>query len=325
MIPLGGRMGRWVALRTIIASCAGMLVAACSSASYEAPVAKFAAATDAAEASLAKLNADIGKAYWDVQKARLGRGDLLLIEQDGDCNIGSARCRLVIEDRQGQRIPYTDRGPLENALEVMAAISAYADGLAAIIAADTAQAVEGHVNTTLGNVQKLAATVAAAGGSPAGTGPDFAAPAAQLVNWVVGRYVEKVKLGALRRATAEAAPVIREAAELFGRASFFAVSGTRSELTARVRTEIDALGPTPAPAIIERAAAAARTYDVFLQSDPAAAFKAMAKAHTALADNLADRNVSFASMAAEIERFVTEAEKLVQAAKQVSALLDKKE
>lgn len=318
-------MGRWGAQQAAIAVLGGMLVAACSSASYQIPVGKFAAATDTAEASLTKLNNDIGKAYWDVQKARIGRGQLLLIEQTGDCNIGSERCRLVIEDREGRQIPFTQQGPLANALDVMAAISAYADGLAAIIAADTAQAVEGHVNATLGNVQKLAGTVAAAGGSPAGAVPDFAAPLGQVVNWVIGRYVERVKLSGLRRATAAAAPVVRDAAALFGRASFFAVTGTRAELATRVRAEIDALGAAPAPPAIERVAAAARTYDQFLQSDPAAAFKAMATAHTALADNLADREIRFATMVAEIERFVAEAQKLAEAAKAVSALLDKKE
>lgn len=318
-------MGRRGFSQAFFASFLVAFAVACSSASYEAPVAKFAAATQTAETSLAALNDEIGRSYWDLQKTRIGRGELIMLPTRGDCDLRSSRCRLDIQDKSGEAKPFTERGPLSTALEVMASIHRYADGLAAVLAADTASAVEGNVNTALGNVEKLAKTLADAQGKSSSSVPDFSAPAAQIVNWLVGQYVESVKLSALRHATTQADATIQEAANLFQQMPYFASLGTRRELVRRYQAAIDDLGPTPKPDAIDRVSKTAHAYDLFLQSDPSEAFVAMGKAHRALAQNLSQKNVTFASMAAEIERFVGEVERIAKAVKELSELLKPKE
>lgn len=323
-------MGRWGALRVIVAVCGGTLAAACSSASYEAPVGKFAAATQTAETSLNKLNDDIRKAYWDVQKARIGRGEFMLRQVAGDCvtvapKLGDARpetrCRLEMVDRQGKARPFDELAPLDEMVELMAGIREYADGLSAIVQAKTAQAVQGHVNTALGSVHKLATTVAKASGAPAPT--DFASPLAQVVNWFVGQYVERVKVSGLRRATEAAEQeAIPGAVKLLRSAAFFAGTGTEVALANQLTSSIEPLGRRPSAAEIDRAATAARTFDNFLRADSGAVFDAMGRAHAALAKRLAQKDVSFAEMAAEIERFAAEAEKLARAVIEIQKLLN---
>ena len=84
----------------------------------------------------------------------------------------------------------------------------YAQNLAAIVADDSAAQAQASVTATLGSVQTLANTVAALDKKGTTSVPAFATPVGSAVNWVLGEYVNQVKLNALRTATREANPVI---------------------------------------------------------------------------------------------------------------------
>lgn len=323
-------MDRACALRLSVLLIPLAVVAACSSASYEAPIARFAVASEAAESALVKLNNGIGEAYWNAQKDRIVAGEFRLapsrdLAGGADCIGGAARCRLVMIDSAGKSTPFTEMAPLDNAIDVMAGIRSYAGGLAAIVAADTAKAVEGHVNATIGGLQKLAKTL----GNPAKPVPDFTTPVGQLVNWAIGQYVETVKLSGLRRAVGDARSVVADAARIFGEAAVLASSATREALANEVTEaqkamrRIEGAGPITR-AQIDRSLVAARSFDEFVQADPRKAFAALGAAHEALAEHLLSEKVTFASASAAIENFVGEAEKLLKAAKQIEALLNPK-
>src|SRR5262245_39700341 len=175
--------------RAIAVLCCVLSVAACSTADYTKPVNDFAAATSASKTALAELNTQVTKAYREVLDASIVKGDVLLQQKAGDCEVGSVRCRLVLIDKDRKEVePYPPEPPLANMAILMSEIDSYAANLKALLEADTAEKAQAQVNAALGSIQQLATTVAsinAGGGTPADI-PSFATPAGEAVNWVVG-------------------------------------------------------------------------------------------------------------------------------------------
>src|SRR5262249_27690160 len=152
---------------------------------------------------------------------RILKRDGLLRVDDKSCEVGSKRCRLVLESGSGL-VTYPPEPIVARMALVMAQIDKYAANLKALMDADTTQQVETQVNAALGSIQNLAATTAKLANTekPADV-PQFATPVGAAVNWVAGQYVEHVKVRGLRHATEAAAPAIHQAANLFAETSSF--------------------------------------------------------------------------------------------------------
>jgi hypothetical protein len=304
-------------------SCAFM-IAACSTADYSKPVTDFAAATSASKVALADLNTQVTRAYRGVLDASIVRGDVLLTQKDGDCQVGSVRCRLVLVDKDRKEIePYPPEPPLANMTLVMTEIDNYAANLKSLLEADTAQQASAQVNAALGSIQHLATTVASinAGSGPPVEVPSFATPVGEAVNWVVGQYVEHVKLDGLRRATHAAQPVVRQAADLFTAAATFASDVPKIELANEVSNAQDTVMTTRNQGAISSYAQSAAKYDALLTSSASDLFQRMGDAHDALAQSLQDKELTLATAYARIQAFAAEAEKLAKILQDLRALV----
>ncbi|MGH6880536.1 hypothetical protein [Hypericibacter sp.] len=296
--------------RAAVAAIA-LLVGACSTVDYGKPVNDFAAATNDAESALSQLNVQVTEAYSEVLKNSVVSGRAFVKTNDEECLTLSVRCRLIIQAEDGTKEIYPPAPPLAQMTLLMAQINKYAGNLKALLEADTATKVETQVNAALGSVQNLAETVAAAGGGSAATVPQFATPVGAGINWIVGQYVEHVKLSGLQRATAAAKPVIRDAAGLFTAASTFASDVPKSELAEEVSQAVDTFREGSNASNFDRLVQSTVKYDALLVSTPPQLFQRMAAAHDALADSLQDKNLTFATALARIEAFAAEAKKLV--------------
>jgi hypothetical protein len=303
---------------------AALLLAACSTAEYGKPVNDFAAATGEAETVLAQLNSQVTQAYGTVLESSILNRRGFVRAQEGDCLTASGRCRLVIVGRDGKTEPYPPVPPLAKMSLVMAQISRYAANLKALVEADTAKQAETNVNAALASVQNLAETISGLNGPPAQPVPQFATPAGEAINWVVGQYVDHVKFAGLQRATAAAKPVVRDAGSLFVTASTFATDVPKADLADEVSRTSDAFRSSPSKSTLTAMAQSAARYDALLTATPPQLFQRMVAAHDALADSLQGQNLSLVDAIARIEAFGVEAKKLAAILKDIQAVVPAK-
>jgi hypothetical protein len=212
-------------------------------------------------------------------------------------------------------------------LLLMNSIRSYADGLAAIVNADTASQVTTQVSATIASVKSLATTVAKLGG-PDSTSlvklGDYATPVGNLFSWGAGQYIAKLQLEGLRRATADARPVLSGAAELFETISNEASFPTRALLAEEVRQRTDALRTNLNQRNVEELAASAARYDRVLLGGPAPVFRQLRQSHDALIGKIQDENVTLAEVIERIQAFAAEAQKLAAVVKEIEAIGKKK-
>lgn len=309
------------------------MLAACSTADYAEPVNTFAAASGEAEKALVSLNDSVTKGYADYVRDLVMRGDgqVEFTEHEPnedelvgaiDCGISSERCQLMVVLRDETTEQLTPDDALADMVAIMAGIRAYADNLTTIVAADNAAAASTDISATFGSIQNLANIVATRGGSEAAAAlPDFAEPAAAAANWLVGQYVESVKLAGLREATAAAQPVIVEAADVFKQASDVAQVVPRKILSAEVQDRYDIYLESKTEANLDRLIAAAEAYDTFLVANPPEVFLRLRDAHGALTESLNNGDLTLAAAMGKIEVFANEAIALAEIMKDLSGVL----
>ncbi|GAB4353938.1 MAG: hypothetical protein Kow00114_03440 [Kiloniellaceae bacterium] len=312
-------------LRGAIGAALLLGLAACSTTDYSKPVNDFAAATGNAEKALADLNAQVTTAYRQVLTDAIRDNDVRARPASGDCLTRSERCRLALIDRQGAvQEFYPPEPPLVQLTAVMGQISGYAQNLKALLEADSASKVAGSVNAALGSVQNLAETVAKADTAPGATPekiPQFATPTAAAVNWIAGQYIESVKYRGLQRATKEAKPVIRKAADIFSTTSAFISDVPRAQLADEVAAADDAYRANRNDANLDKLVKAAAKYDALLSSTPPDLFKRLGDAHDALADSLQGDAITIGEAIGKIEAFAAEAQKLAKILKDIRAIV----
>ena len=153
-----GSMTSW---RSLPAIAVLVLTTACSVADYKTPISDFATATQDAETALVLLDQQVTDAYAALLRERAIAGEAFVKFESGNCQVSSARCQLVI----GNEL-LTPQPALQQMILLMTAVRSYADGLTAIVEADTAAQVTTHVNAALGSVESLAGTVADIRGPP---------------------------------------------------------------------------------------------------------------------------------------------------------------
>lgn len=301
------------------------LAAACSTGDYSKPIDDFAAATTNAKQALSDLNTQVTDAYRGVLDAAILKGDLLLRQKSGECVVGSPRCRLTLVDENGEeREIYPPAPPLTRMTLLMTEVDRYAANLKALLEADTAEKVEAQVNAALGSIQNLAETVSelqAEEGAPPAEIPQFATPVGEAVNWVLGKYIDRVKYRGLQRATEAAKPVIRQAADLFSTVSDVVADVPSSTLANEVSMGQDALRSNLSQAAITSYAQSAARYDALLTAGPTQVFQKMGDAHDALADSLQGEDFNLATASAKIQAFAAEAEQLAKILKELRAIV----
>ena len=310
--------------RRAVLAALGLVIglSACSTADYAPPVTTFAGASGEAEDALGTLNESITQGYANYVRSLASSGEGLVEIADGDCLVASERCRLTVFVRaDGSEKQLAPDAALANMVIVMAGIRAYADNLTLIVTSDTANAASTNVSATIGSIQSLAEIVAEQLGEPGTTIPDIAEPASAAANWLLGQYVEGVKLDGLRQATATAQPVVAEAAGLFEQAGDVAAVLPKALLAADVQQRLDVYRETASEANLDRLIAAAEVYDAFLVAKPAQVFTRLREAHDALADSLNNEDLSLAAAMAKIEVFATEASAFAQIMKDLSSAL----
>ncbi len=304
--------------RTVTFTVLAVLVSGCAVANYEKPIAQFAEATKKAEMALASLNKHTTEAYSNILKRKAKVGDRLVQAKSDDCLAGSKRCRLVLLDRRRNEEALTPGPSIPRMLIVMADIRQYADGLHALLKAENGQKASAHVNEALGSIQDLAKKLGD-GGAPTAI-PDFATPVGAGANWLIGQYVNKVKLDGLRHATKSAKPVIASAADLFATAASFGLDAHKARIAEGISERIDAFKRGPTDSNLEALIKDAVAYDRLLSIKPGETFHKLASAHSALADRLQDRSVSLVDAFEKIEAFAEEAEQLAKIVQDIVAL-----
>jgi hypothetical protein len=300
----------------------------CSAAEFSEPIATFANATATAETALNNLNKAATDDYTAFLKQRALTDPRIAVNpMNGECELGSMRCRLALIDpalpREAQ--PFPPDPLLDNMVALMRDVRLYAQGLSALAADDSAAKAEQHVNAALGSIQNLANTVAKIEGNPAGTVPSFATPVGAAVNWLVGQYAEQVKLHGLRKATAEADPIIQRTAALLGSAALFGSDPPRVRLLRGFREKMDAFQPGARnEAKLSAAVDSAKTYDAFLRSQSGETFQKMGEAHSALTQALNNTRFSWSEVIARAQAFAAEAERLAKVVQGLAGLAEKK-
>jgi hypothetical protein len=312
-----GARGGWLHVRRhagpILGLIAAVAVSGCSVASYERPVDDFAAATEDAQAALVALNDEVTDAYAATIRQRVLSGDGLVQFKSGDCLMSSQRCRLVVRGRDGGETTLTPDPALKRTLVLMRGINSYAQGLAAIVAADTPEAIAGHVDQTVASVDNLATTVADLGGGDATPSVDttpYTTAVGGIVSLAAGQYVDHRKVEALRRATADSKQVVARAAALFTGAADIATPVSQKPMAEAITQRLDAFDDNPTAGNLDRLIQSAAAYDRLLAARPPRIFQRMAAAHGALVDKLQGEEISLVVVFAKIEAFKDDAETL---------------
>ena len=292
---------------------------------YSGVVKQFAAATADAQAALTGLNETATHDYKEFLKSRiLSTSGSNLERVDKECRTASARCGLEIlskdPETDGERFP--PEPILDDLVELISHISAYAGALDALANDQSAAETESNVNVALGNIQNLATTLRKLGQDGSATVPGFAAPVSSAIYWVIGKYADNVKIRGLRHATHKADPVIHKAAQYFASARGLAARIKATRFSKVLKAELKALsgenGLTEPN--IDHAVMAAKKFDDFLRANHNAVFQRLASAHNALARSFNERDESFTQLFANIDNFAKSAQELAQIVKDLAEL-----
>lgn len=186
-------------------------------------------------------------------------------------------------------------------------IANYAEALKQLTAADSAGKVKAAADKATAAISGIAALVS---GGPAAA---FAAPVAQLVTWVYGRYQDNLKRSALRHATGEMAPVLQRATDMFGTTTEFLIEPERTEGERRVTRAANEfrLNPsaTTATAYLDRA----EQMNTLLKARPSAMFLQVNATHKELVRVVNDRDLTLAELFRHIDKLAADIETLANA------------
>jgi hypothetical protein len=287
--------------------------------SYQKPITDFATATASAESTLATLNQSVTAAYAARLEAEVNEGKFAIQRKGGDCELTSPRCRLqaipVSEDASTKAtVPYPPEPLLGNVVTLMAGISAYSEGLTAIVNADTAQQVAASVDSAMGSIESLAGSIAEISGKPVSSSvAAYATPTGKALNWITGQYIAKIQLDGLRQATERANPVIQRSVEILDVSAELADVNFQNDEVKRLdaaelsyETEVNNSNPGQATALTNLVAAASK-YDQVLTSASSTVYSAMSAAHATLTDNLNNKSKTVVEVIAAIEEFSAQA------------------
>ena len=295
---------------------------ACASEPYKEPVATFAQAVTKSTEALAALESQLANAHSEVNMARALSPKNRVAPKDCDHDTARVKdCVLLLQetDEDGKDVGSPSNlqpdAPLAEIRILLDGIKSYADNLAAVLNADTTEKVRNSVNKALGSLERLTHNSKVRKEINQRRTPvkDFATPLANAVNWVVGKYVESIKIDAIRHATFEADPIVQAttrammAAEQQGERIMHAV------LVNSLRNANDAWVKTPSESNLSKLMSEVRALQHFRSQARPSLFKAMADAHRSLKNRLANsQDLTWTTTMAKVEQFNAEADSLLQ-------------
>jgi hypothetical protein len=287
----------------ILAGVAALALAACTSGPYKKAIEDFAAATATADRAIGEMAVQLEgrERQRRIEAATADAATALTVRaiSEESCRSEDSACALA---SNGEPI---EPGPqLVNSRALVREILRYSQLLGEIANADQEAEVEGAIASANASIAKIAAAFK----RPV---PAAVSPAGELVNWLVGQYMDYLKLQALRDATTAAEQAFPET-----EAFLVALSAALDEPTdvdhtlafndARTRFRND-----PSAANLAQWNLAAAQLDLALRLDADDVFIKMRESHRALAQALAQPDLDFESAIRLIREYQDSAEELL--------------
>lgn len=301
-----------------IISAALLGLAACSTASdHTQHIAAFAEAIDASEKSLGLFSTGGADRLSTIRRERVLQGSSRL-EDRGNCTTSldsKEDCQLFVisSPRDPNAVPLRVTSLIPEHLAAAHSIKLYAAALREIAEADRTAGVKAAVD------KAAAATTALATLAPAGTAVivPFIVPTGKLIVWAYGRYQEEVKLDALKHATAEMDPVMRDASAKFAKAATYFQLPDLARLVADRDTKLAAYEGARTDANLRALEESTDKLNAARRADPARLFLSIGATHSELARSLTSSDeLSFANFFVMAERLKKDAEELYKIAEE---------
>lgn len=312
--------------RYVALAAAAMVLSACSATDFKAPIDGFSKATKAAAASFTEYQ-KVVDAVSEERKISAGAINTFrnVRERSGDCRDTSHHCRLEV-NMAGHWRPLSAEPTAPNIQKIMNGLVSYSMTLEAIAGANTAGEVKTAVDAANGSITNLANAANALNTqlghrnviTPQLTA--FTTPASEVIAFGLGKYLEHVKLKALKDATSGMDSIFPEIVPLFGAVGSSAVGLKLSELedayvSAKYASR-SAPNSRPKLAAWEKAAEA---YNAALSIKPTKVFDDLQKTHAALSASLKSPNISFELVWKYLQNVADDAATLSAAAKAFDA------
>jgi len=319
-------------LNAILFLFCGMSVSGCASSDYTKAVEGFANATASAGKGLSQaekvLDEDV---YAELLRKALKKPNAVRPFKREDCLPGGAkRCRLVYRDSPTGhahllQLEATDA----NMRRVMDLVAAYAGHLGSIAAAGSAEEVKAGVagvKTSIISAARSADAFNKQQGQKTTKIEErvsaLAGPIGATVEYFIGKYLDSLKLEALREATNAVDPDFPKIAQALGGIARSALIVQQTSLgnaydEATTRFEND-----PSVATRDRLVAAAHALDASLQIRPEDTFAALAAAHTKLTILLNDKGGSD-DFWSQLQVAIVEANRIIDIVEQYQAAREK--
>lgn len=298
-------------VRTTIAIVVALAVAACSNASdFGSAMSSFSAATDKAKSALESYDKAAAARVTDLRRNEAVAKPVGVRIVDGDCYTDSVRCRVVYLARQDDPDPkqLTLNTLAPEHLAAMREIALYGKALKAMAEADATAEVKAAVDQATAATTALASIALPTAAPAIGV---FAVPVGQAFVWAFGQYQEQMKLNALRFATQQMEPTMRDAVAKFGQLGRYLGNSDRIRLERDLQQKEVAFERLRTRAALDAYLASAQQLDDALSLNPRAVFDDMGKAHSALTKGLSgDESMSLSQAFRAINRLSADAEAL---------------
>lgn len=298
----------------------------CTASDLQPSTTGFAKATVDAQTSFLQYQAQLDKAVVDVGIAEAIRNPAAVDEEEGDCALGSSRCRVFVN--AGEKLPLTPGATDRVVEQIMSAIVAYGANLTAIAHANTATEIQTALMTAKANVVGLAKSTDAlavatgqSGGTLATTVEAAAGPVTDLVNFGLTRYAERVRMRALRDAVLSMEEIFPTVVLIVSQTPVTADLVRRTDLANSFWVAKRAFGRGHKAEDLRTMLQAANAYDVALQTKPQAVIEALGEAHSMLARAVARDRMSFAELLPFLQRVTDEVVQLATIANQLDSLV----
>jgi hypothetical protein len=313
----------------LIALVALALGGCANSAAFQQPITDFATATTAAGTALGTYDSATTTIINAQRRAAALKPGSVVTFPPSTCAIGTPSCVVTVKIAGGgcpqDLCPVQIDHVIPNELQAMAEITAYAQGLNMIVAADDSANVKAGVDKAMSGIAGLATVVNPAAGAVITA---YSAPVASTATFLFQQYQEQVKLDALRKATAAmdpllycATPADTCAARMFGTTADFMDAANTADLAQNFKQQWRNFDPSDpqAPAELDAWLAAANSLNTALTAKPSDLFNKMATAHHALTTALKSDDLSFGQTLDAIARLSAAADQIKTIAAQFKA------
>jgi 3-deoxy-D-manno-octulosonate 8-phosphate phosphatase KdsC-like HAD superfamily phosphatase len=304
-----------VAYRLRKAAAAAALLALCSACAGPDPakvIGPFATATQDASAAIKAYDEAAAQRLTEIGVAKVlssaNAGIAVVPMQDG-CMSGSADCQLGYRLSKGadpKQLAFQTLIP-ETAL-IADDLSTYGGALSDLAAADSRD----EVSAALGKAS--AAISSAANVVQPGSGPAAAAilgPSASGLSWLYGKYQDKIKADALRKATAAMNPVVAQAAAHFQLIADQAATADQAVAVGEFNEAQQTYQDAPNASTLRAYMKAAADLNAILKAPHVGkVFTSLAGAHDKLTDALDGEIESFAELQASVAQLAADAQTL---------------